>query len=93
MKNIDRPVEIDVSSRSDINAPREFVYNVKGSSSGASSNDFVKYQHLRRKEHQRIKTLEEEAAQDEAKQKYDEELHKLRQKGEEKTAKNRAKPD
>ncbi|KAJ1883044.1 PRKR-interacting protein 1 [Coemansia sp. RSA 486] len=91
MKRIDKPIEIEVSAQPETSTPREFVYNVKGSSSGASSNDFVKYQHMRRKEHQRIKTIEEEAAKDEERQNYDEELNRQRLKDEERTAKNRAK--
>lgn len=45
-----------------LRAPRETMKNVSGSSAGAGSGEFHVYKHARRREYERIKLMEEQAA-------------------------------
>ncbi|KAJ2496889.1 hypothetical protein GGH96_005496 [Coemansia sp. RSA 1972] len=91
MKNIDKPIDISTPEKSMLRPPPDIVLNVRGSSAGAGSSDFSIYRDLRRKENLRVKLMESDAAQDSAKDKFIDEIELLKQKDEEKTAKNRAK--
>ncbi|KAJ2164059.1 hypothetical protein GGH15_004136 [Coemansia sp. RSA 562] len=91
MKNIDKPIDISTPEKPMLRPPPDIVLNVRGSSAGAGSSDFSIYRDLRRKENLRVKLMESDAAQDSAKDKFIDEIELLKQKDEEKTAKNRAK--
>ncbi|KAJ2171632.1 PRKR-interacting protein 1 [Coemansia sp. RSA 551] len=91
MKNIDKPIDISTPEKPTLRPPPDIVLNVRGSSAGAGSSDFSIYRDLRRKENLRVKLMESDAAQDSAKDKFIDEIELLKQKDEEKTAKNRAK--
>lgn len=45
-----------------LRAPREMMKNVSGSSAGAGSGEFHVYKHARRREYERIKMMEDQAA-------------------------------
>ncbi|KAJ2126281.1 hypothetical protein IW147_000029 [Coemansia sp. RSA 720] len=91
MKNIDKPIDISTPKKPMLRPPPDIVLNVRGSSAGAGSSDFSIYRDLRRKENLRVKLMESDAAQDSAKDKFIDEIDLLKQKDEERTAKNRAK--
>ncbi|KAJ2162070.1 hypothetical protein GGF46_000945 [Coemansia sp. RSA 552] len=91
MRNIDKPVDLPEPKKVMAKAPPEIVLNVRGSSAGAGSSDFSTYRDLRRKENQRIKLMEEEAAEDKARTQFSEEIESLKRKDEARTARNRAK--
>ncbi|KAJ2851126.1 hypothetical protein IWW36_001377 [Coemansia brasiliensis] len=91
MKHIDKPVDLSVPEKPAIKPPPDIVLNVRGSSAGAGSSDFSIYRDQRRKENLRIKLMEAEAARDKAKEQFENEMESLKQKDNEKTAKNRAK--
>ncbi|KAJ2667329.1 hypothetical protein IW148_000024 [Coemansia sp. RSA 1199] len=91
MKNIDKPIDISTPKKPMLRPPPDIVLNVRGSSAGAGSSDFSIYRDLRRKENLRVKLMESDAAQDSAKDKFIDEIELLKQKDEERTAKNRAK--
>ncbi|KAJ2494493.1 PRKR-interacting protein 1 [Coemansia sp. RSA 2049] len=92
MRNIDKPIDIaSAKVQKGIKAPPEIVLNVRGSSAGAGSSDFHTYRNQRRKENLRVQLMEKEAAEDEARDTFGNELASLKRKDDEKTAKNRAK--
>ncbi|KAJ2759674.1 hypothetical protein IWQ56_005679, partial [Coemansia nantahalensis] len=91
MRNIDKPIHISAATKRTAKPPPEVVLNVRGSSAGAGSSDFSIYRTLRRKENERLKLIEEEAAEDEARDAFAAEAAALKRKDEERTAKNRAK--
>ncbi|KAJ2796607.1 hypothetical protein H4R20_005476 [Coemansia guatemalensis] len=91
MRNIDKPIELPTTKKSVVKPPPEIVLNVRGSSAGAGSSDFSIYRDLRRKENLRIKHMDAEAAEESARNNFEQEADALKRKDEEKTAKNRAK--
>ncbi|KAJ2785420.1 PRKR-interacting protein 1 [Coemansia javaensis] len=91
MRNIDKPIDISGPAKAAPRAPPEIVLNVRGSSAGAGSSDFSIYRDLRRKENQRLRLMEAEAAQDAAQERFAREAEALRRRDEDRTAKNRAK--
>lgn len=81
-------------SASSIAAPPEIVANVQGSSAGAGSGEFHVYKASRRREFERIRLMEEEAAREEANKEWQqkqEELKKKDETGKSKAAKKREK--
>ncbi|KAJ1876134.1 hypothetical protein LPJ55_000036 [Coemansia sp. RSA 990] len=91
MKHIDKPIDLSVSEKPAIKPPPDIVLNVRGSSAGAGSSDFSIYRNQRRKENLRIKLMEAEAAADRIQEEFENEMESLKQKDDEKTARNRAK--
>ncbi|KAJ1965137.1 PRKR-interacting protein 1 [Dipsacomyces acuminosporus] len=91
MRNVDKAVELPASKKPMLKPPPDLVLNVRGSSAGAGSSDFHTYREIRRKENLRVKLMEEEAAEDKAKDEFGKEMESLKKKDEAKTAKNRAK--
>ncbi|KAJ2450699.1 hypothetical protein EV183_004105 [Coemansia sp. RSA 2336] len=91
MKHIDKPIDLAVSEKPAIQPPPDIVLNVRGSSAGAGSSDFSIYRNQRRKENLRVQLMEAEAAADKAQEEFENEMESLKQKDEEKTARNRAK--
>lgn len=90
----DRPVEIPTLSsdrKSKIAAPPEIVANVQGSSAGAGSGEFHVYKASRRRENERLRTMDEEARKEEEDTKWENELEEKRRRDEERTKKNREK--
>jgi len=89
----DRPVEIPALSsetKSKLAPPPEIVANVQGSSAGAGSGEFHVYKASRRRENERLRSMDEEAKKEEEDAKWERELEEKRRRNEEKTAKNRA---
>jgi len=90
----DRPVEIPALSseaKTKVAAPPEIVANVQGSSAGAGSGEFHVYKASRRRENERLRTMDEEAKKEEDDARWEEELEEKRLRDADKTAKNRAK--
>ena len=69
--------------------PPEIVANVQGSSAGAGSGEFHVYKASRRREYERIKSMEEEVAKEEADAEFVKKREEMRKKDEGKTGKNR----
>ena len=62
-KNADKPIHIPTGIKEKtLRAPRDTMKSVSGSSAGAGSGEFHVYKHARRREFERIKLMEEEAA-------------------------------
>ncbi|KAI8323539.1 hypothetical protein GQ54DRAFT_249702, partial [Martensiomyces pterosporus] len=91
MRSVDKHIDLPTSKKPTVKPPPDLVLNIRGSSAGAGSSDFHTYRELRRKENLRVKLIEEEAAEDQAKEQFEKEVGSLKRKDEEKTAKNRAK--
>ncbi|KAJ2706692.1 hypothetical protein H4R19_004988 [Coemansia spiralis] len=91
MRNIDKPIDTAPGAKRTAKLPPDVVLNVRGSSAGAGSSDFSIYRTLRRKENERLKLMEEEAAEDSAKERFEAEAALLKRRDEERTAKSRAK--
>ncbi|KAI9199291.1 uncharacterized protein BJ171DRAFT_519406 [Polychytrium aggregatum] len=91
MKRVDRDIEIKVSKEKEYKGPKDFVRNVTGSSAGAGSGEFHVYRALRRKEQFRMKLLDEKERQELENKEFHEQWDSIRQKEDEKTAKNREK--
>lgn len=70
-------------------APPEIVANVQGSSAGAGSGEFHVYKASRRREYERIKTMDEEVAREKADAEFEKKREEMKKKDEEKTGKNR----
>ncbi|KAJ9651899.1 hypothetical protein H2198_008828 [Neophaeococcomyces mojaviensis] len=90
----ERPVEIPALSsetKSKLAPPPEIVTNVQGSSAGAGSGEFHVYKASRRREYERLRAMDEEAAKEEHDEKWSKELEEKRRRDEEKTRKNREK--
>lgn len=88
----ERPVEIPAlssDSKSKLPAPPEIVTNVQGSSAGAGSGEFHVYKASRRREYERLRTMDEEAQKEDNDSRWAKEMEERRKKDEEKTKKNR----
>lgn len=72
-----------------LSAPPEIVANVQGSSAGAGSGEFHVYKASRRREYERIKTMDEEVAREQADEDFEKKREEMKKKDEEKTGKNR----
>jgi len=87
-------IEIPISATrgprtaSSLAPPPEIVANVQGSSAGAGSGEFHVYKASRRREYERIRLMEEEAAREEANQKWEEKQKENKVKDETKLGKN-----
>lgn len=72
-------------------APPEVVANVQGSSAGAGSGEFHVYKASRRREYERLRTMDEEVKAEEAEKDFQQRKEERERKDEEKLSKNRAK--
>jgi hypothetical protein len=72
-------------------APPEVVANVQGSSAGAGSGEFHVYKASRRREYERLRTMDEEVKAEEAEKDFQLRKVERERKDEEKLSKNRAK--
>jgi hypothetical protein len=72
-------------------APPEIVANVQGSSAGAGSGEFHVYKASRRREYERLRTMDEEAKKEEDDNDWAAKERERKEKDEEKTRKNREK--
>lgn len=72
-------------------APPEVVANVQGSSAGAGSGEFHVYKASRRREYERLRTMDEEVKAEEAEKEFQQRKEERERKDEEKLNKNRAK--
>ena len=79
------------SKKSGLPPPPEIVANVQGSSAGAGSGEFHVYKASRRREYERLKTMEEENARELADTEYEKKQEENKAKEESKTEKNRKK--
>ena len=71
--------------------PPEIVANVQGSSAGAGSGEFHVYKASRRREYERLRTMEEDAKQEEEAEKWEREVAERKRADDEKTRKKRQK--
>ena len=71
--------------------PPEIVANVQGSSAGAGSGEFHVYKASRRREYERLRTMEEDAKQEEEAEKWRREAAERKRADEEQTRKKREK--
>lgn len=71
--------------------PPEIVTNVQGSSAGAGSGEFHVYKASRRREYERLRRMDEEVAQERAKEEFEKSREERERKDDEKTRKNREK--
>ncbi|CAO1632556.1 unnamed protein product [Sympodiomycopsis kandeliae] len=76
-----------------LRAPREMMKNVSGSSAGAGSGEFHVYKHARRREYERIKLMEDQAAKEKDTSAFMISQAQQAAKDDAKTSKNRAKRD
>jgi hypothetical protein len=70
-------------------APPEIVANVQGSSAGAGSGEFHVYKASRRREYERLRTMDEEARNEEEQEEWEKEEAERKRRDEEATAKKR----
>ncbi|PMD26180.1 hypothetical protein NA56DRAFT_338801 [Hyaloscypha hepaticicola] len=70
-------------------APPEIVQNVQGSSAGAGSGEFHVYKASRRREYERLRSMEEEVRNEEEGEKWEREKREREERDREKTRKNR----
>ncbi|CEP18501.1 hypothetical protein [Parasitella parasitica] len=91
-EKIDKPVYIPEKpkEKNEIQAPKDFVRNVSGSSAGAGSGDFHVYRAQRRREYARMKTMDDQERKEKEDKEYSDKLRRLREEDEERTAKKRA---
>ncbi|CAK3733792.1 PRKR-interacting 1 [Lecanosticta acicola] len=73
-----------------LNAPPEIVANVQGSSAGAGSGEFHVYKASRRREYERLRTMDEEVREEEAEKEFLARKQEREKRDEEKLGKNRA---
>lgn len=78
-----------LTKKQHLSAPPEIVANVQGSSAGAGSGEFHVYKASRRREYERIKTMEEEVAREKADEDFGRKREDMKKKDEVKTEKNR----
>ncbi|OTA53414.1 hypothetical protein K449DRAFT_390227 [Hypoxylon sp. EC38] len=71
--------------------PPEIVTNVQGSSAGAGSGEFHVYKASRRREYERLRRMDEEVAQERAREEFEKSREERERKDDEKTRKNREK--
>ncbi|GAA5805840.1 hypothetical protein EDC94DRAFT_589365 [Helicostylum pulchrum] len=92
-EKIDKPVFIPEppKEKNTIQAPKDFIRNVSGSSAGAGSGDFHVYRAQRRREYARMKNMDDQELKEKEEREYSEKLARLREADEERTAKKRAK--
>ncbi|KAL0138399.1 hypothetical protein V8B55DRAFT_1564612 [Mucor lusitanicus] len=92
-QKIDKPVYIPERpvEKNELQAPKDFVRNVSGSSAGAGSGDFHVYRAQRRREYARMKNMDDQERKEKEDKEYSEKLRRLREEDEERTAKKRAK--
>ncbi|KAJ1660655.1 hypothetical protein IWQ61_000438 [Dispira simplex] len=91
MTRADVPVSLPEVRRKQIRPPPDMVKNNPGSSAGASSSDFHVYRTYRRHETTRLKQLDEETKEEQARQQYELKRLATQQELEAQTAKKRAK--
>lgn len=92
-EKIDKPVYIPEppKEKNIVQAPKDFIRNVSGSSAGAGSGDFHVYRAQRRREYARMKSMDDQEKKEKEDKEYSEKLARLREEDEERTAKKRAK--
>ncbi|KAI8642031.1 hypothetical protein BD408DRAFT_443856 [Parasitella parasitica] len=92
-EKIEKPAHIPEKpkQKSEIQAPKDFVRNVSGSSAGAGSGDFHVYRAQRRREYARMKNMDDQERKEKEDKEYSDKLRRLREEDEERTAKKRAK--
>ena len=94
MYDPDRPVALPPTSaeaKASMAPPPEIVANVQGSSAGAGSGEFHVYKASRRREYERLRAMDEEAAKEEGDAKWEEERRRKKDEDEERLRKNRGK--
>ena len=94
MYDPDRPVALPPTSseaKASMAPPPEIVANVQGSSAGAGSGEFHVYKASRRREYERLRAMDEEAAKEEGDAKWEEERRMKQLEDEERLRKNREK--
>ncbi|KAJ2895582.1 hypothetical protein MKZ38_006332 [Zalerion maritima] len=82
---------IPASQRARVAAPPEIVTNVQGSSAGAGSGEFHVYKASRRREYERLRLMDEELKEEQAKTEFEKDKLEQAARDEEKTRKNREK--
>ncbi|KAL9098314.1 MAG: hypothetical protein Q9163_006005 [Psora crenata] len=80
-----------LAKKSTLPPPPETVANVQGSSAGAGSGEFHVYKASRRREYERLKTMDEEVAREQADAEFERKRLEQQKKDEERTEKNRRK--
>lgn len=73
--------------------PPDIVTNVQGSSAGAGSGEFHVYKASRRREYERLRLMDEELREEQARQRFESEKKERAARDDEKTRKNREKRD
>ncbi|KAI5928318.1 DUF1168-domain-containing protein [Camillea tinctor] len=93
----DQPIRIpDPSStnrRAHARAPPEIVTNVQGSSAGAGSGEFHVYKASRRREYERLRTMDEEVTRERADAAFEQGRTERERRDDERTRRNREKRD
>ncbi|KAI0837375.1 hypothetical protein F5Y06DRAFT_88278 [Hypoxylon sp. FL0890] len=85
------PSPSQINKKRDLPPPPEIVTNVQGSSAGAGSGEFHVYKASRRREYERLRRMDEEVAQERAREEFERGREERERKDDEKTRKNREK--
>ncbi|KAI0342104.1 DUF1168-domain-containing protein [Trametopsis cervina] len=92
LKNPEKPAYVPPPPKDKTIRPaREMMKNVQGSSAGAGSGEFHVYKASRRREYERLKLMEDEAAKEALEAEFEAKKRERDSKADAKTAKNRAK--
>ncbi|KAI0699563.1 hypothetical protein BC835DRAFT_1405107 [Cytidiella melzeri] len=92
LKNPEKPAFVPPPPKEkSVRPAREMMKNVQGSSAGAGSGEFHVYKASRRREYERLKLMEDEAAKEALEAEFEAKKREREAKADAKTAKNRAK--
>ncbi|KAK8240929.1 hypothetical protein IWZ00DRAFT_51344 [Phyllosticta capitalensis] len=90
-KNVDKEIALPSGPKSKkLAPPPEIVANVQGSSAGAGSGEFHVYKASRRREYERLRTMDEEKRKEDDEKEFAQKREEMKRKDEAKTSKNKA---